>query len=131
MFKLTICSASNSLLQLNFSLIMLSGAFKNLKSALMGLHLLWSACWYRNQLNAWSYNSWFHQHYVPTVKKKKSAKESISDSSQCFIPSWYRTAARQQLSAMLLHPNMILLYSPMDQGTLETLKKRCRYKLLS
>lgn len=111
-------------------------AFKHVKSSPEGFDL---PVWYRNQPNAWMQESifkeWFFQQFVPAVEKYLSSKNLprkavlILDNATSHPDIQY--IADKDIKAMYLPPNVTSLCQPMDQGVLESLKKRYRRKLLS
>ena len=95
---------------------------------------------YRGQKNAWMtteiFQSWFHETFVPTVRKELSAlgleqkAVLVLDNCSAHPNAEDLVSDDGKISALYLPPNVTALIQPMDQGVLETLKRLYKKKLL-
>ena len=90
--------------------------------------------------NAWVdagiFSNWFHQHFVPTVKRKlqelgvEQKAVLVLDSCSAHPSEDELVSADKEIIAKFLPPNVTSLIQPMDQGVLESIKRRYKRKLL-
>ena len=95
---------------------------------------------YRNQSNAWVnteiFSSWFHDQFVPYVQRALKSKglppKAMLTLDNCSAhPEEDILVSRDGLViAKFLPPNVTSLIQPMDQGVLESMKRRYRKSLL-
>ena len=95
---------------------------------------------YRSQKNAWVdttiFSSWFHDTFVPGVQSKLQSMGIepkallILDNCSAHPDEELLVSADGLVTAKFLPPNVTSLIQPMDQGVLESLKRRYRKSLL-
>ena len=95
---------------------------------------------YYAQMNAWVdsviFADWFHKEFVPAVKKHMSEKclpvkaLLLLDNAPAHPNESILLSSDKSIKAMFLPPNTTALIQPMDQGVLESLKRRYRKSLL-
>ena len=95
---------------------------------------------YTNQKNAWVdaalITDWFHQKFVPTVQAKlrvmglEPKGVLLLDNSSAHPDEEELISADGKVIAKFLPPNVTSLIQPMDQGVLESIKRRYRKKIL-
>ena len=95
---------------------------------------------YENQKNSWMnteiFLTWFHKTFVPIVKKKLQELDVepravlILDNCSAHPSEDQLVSADGKIMAKFLPPNVTSLIQPMDQGVLESLKRRYRRKIL-
>ena len=95
---------------------------------------------YYAQKNAWVdsgiFSEWFHKEFVPSVKKHMSEKSLqvkallLLDNAPAHPDESVLLSSDKSIKAMFLPPNTTALIQPMDQGELESLKRRYQKSLL-
>ena len=95
---------------------------------------------YDHQSNAWVntaiFSNWFHRHFVPTVKKKlqelgvEQKAVLVLDNCSAHPGEDELVSDDKKIIAKFLPPNVTSLIQPMDQGVLESIKRRYKRKLL-
>ena len=95
---------------------------------------------YKAPQNAWVntaiFLEWFHDHFVPLVQEKltERGKEPrallVLDNCSAHPDEDLLVSRDGQVKAVFLPPNVTSLIQPMDQGVLESLKRRYRKSLL-
>ena len=89
---------------------------------------------YENQLNAWVnteiFAKWFHGSFVPTVKRKlielgiEPKAVLLLDNCSAHPDETELMSSDGKIIAIFLPPNVTSLIQPMDQGVLESMKRR-------
>lgn len=135
--RVTILACSNATANLKMKLSMIGKAkkpraFKNVSKNALPVK-------YYNQKNAWMssdiFKEWFFNEFVPQTEKFLKANNLprkallLLDNATCHPNE--DELQDQDIKAMFLPPNVTSLCQPMDQGTLETLKRNYRRNLLS
>ena len=95
---------------------------------------------YENQSNAWVnreiFAKWFHGSFVPTVKRKlielgiEPKAVLLLDNCSANPDETELMSSDGKIIAKFLPPNVTSLIQPMDQGVLESMKRRYRRKIL-
>ena len=92
---------------------------------------------YDSQSNASTiFANWFHQQFVPTVRKKlqelgvEPKAVLVLDNCSAHPNEDELVSSDGKIIAKFLPPNVTSLIQPMDQGVLESLKRRYRRKIL-
>ena len=95
---------------------------------------------YTNQKNAWmttdQFIEWFHNDFVPYVRKelesigKEPTAVLVLDNCSAHPDSDDLTSTDGKIFAKFLPPNVTSLIQPMDQGVIESVKRRYKLKLL-
>ncbi|XP_014285598.1 jerky protein homolog-like [Halyomorpha halys] len=106
-------------------------AFKNISNlSALPVH-------YRAQKSAWmdreSFSKWFNNVYVPEVAIKLKDKNLPQKAILLLdnAPSHPTDLKKNEVRTIFLPPNVTPLIQPMDQGVIESLKRRYRSKFLS
>lgn len=95
---------------------------------------------YYNQPNAWMntviFSDWFHHKFVPIVQEKLREK-GLDDRAVLLLDNCSAhpneedlTSSDGKVVAKFLPPNVTSLIQPMDQGVLESVKRRYKKKIL-
>ena len=92
------------------------------------------------QKNAWVdsgiFSEWLHKEFLPSVKKHMSEKSLqvkallLLDNAPAHPDESVLLSSDKSIKAMFLPPNTTALIQPMDQGELESLKRRYQKSLL-
>ena len=95
---------------------------------------------YKNQKNAWVntriFTSWFHDYFVPHIQKELLSMGQeptallLLDNCSAHPDEEELVSSDGKVKALFLPPNVTSLIQPMDQGVLESLKRRYRKSLL-
>lgn len=105
-------------------------AFKNIKS--LPVH-------YRSSKSAWMnqqlFKDWFHSEFVPAVKKHLKSQKLPMKAALVLDNAPSHPSEEElkdgDIEAVFLPPNVTALLQPMDQGVIESVKRRYRRKLLA
>ena len=107
--------------------------FKNVNmSALPVKYYAQKSAWVTSEI----FSDWFHGEFVPSVKKHLSEigltvkALLLLDNAPSHPDETVLQSSDKCIKAMFLPPNTTALIQPMDQGVLESLKRRCRKSLL-
>lgn len=95
---------------------------------------------YDHQSNAWVntaiFSNWFHRHFVPTVRKKlqemgvEQKAVLVLDNCSAHPSEDDLMSDDKKIIAKFLPPNVTSLIQPMDQGVLESIKRRYKRNCL-
>ncbi|GBO46881.1 Jerky -like [Araneus ventricosus] len=105
--------------------------FKNIIKTVLHVH-------YMHQESAWmnsiSFSEWFHDCFVPEVKKnltKLKLKKAILLMDNAPDHPDVETTKAENIACICMPPNTTAILQPMDQGVIESMKRRYRKQLLS
>ncbi len=136
--RVTINACSNALGTIKLPLLLI-GKSKNPR-CFKNVHRERLPVIYRNQSNAWVnteiFAHWFHTNFVPVVSKRlreigvEPKAVLLLDNCSAHPNEDELVSSDGKIRAKFLPPNVTSLIQPMDQGVLESIKRRYKRKIL-